>query len=82
MSESDVQEIDQEQDLAGLENEDDLALVARMREGREQLVEEIRKVIVGQDSVVEVADCPVQWWPLPGHWCARAGQNTPDQNSC
>lgn len=53
MSESDVQEIDQEQDLAGLENEDDLALVTRMREGREQLVAEIRKVIVGQDDVVE-----------------------------
>ena len=32
---------------------DDLALVARMKEGREKMVRELKKVIVGQDEVIE-----------------------------
>ncbi|MBF0280518.1 MAG: MoxR family ATPase [SAR324 cluster bacterium] len=35
------------------ENPDDLALVARMKEGRERMVHELKKVIVGQDHVIE-----------------------------
>jgi MoxR-like ATPase len=38
---------------AGLEDNDDLALVKKMQAGRDQMVHEIRKVIVGQDSVIE-----------------------------
>ena len=32
---------------------DDLALVARMKEGREKIIRELKKVIVGQDEVIE-----------------------------
>jgi MoxR-like ATPase len=39
--------------VTGLEAQDDLALVKRMQQGRDQMVEEIRKVIVGQDAVIE-----------------------------
>ncbi|MDP2285721.1 MAG: AAA family ATPase, partial [Pseudohongiella sp.] len=39
--------------VAGLEDNDDLALVKKMQLGRDQMVHEIRKVIVGQDSVIE-----------------------------
>lgn len=39
--------------VAGLENEDDLTLVRKMKDGYEQIVTEIRKVIVGQDEVVD-----------------------------
>ncbi|MEX1197532.1 MAG: MoxR family ATPase [Pseudohongiellaceae bacterium] len=41
------------EDAAGLENQDDLALVQRMKEGYEEIVTEIRKVIIGQDEVVD-----------------------------
>jgi len=36
-----------------LEAEDDVALVDRMKEGRETIIREIRKLIVGQDEVVD-----------------------------
>lgn len=39
--------------VAGLEDNDDLALVKKMQAGRDQMVQEIRKVIVGQDAVIE-----------------------------
>src|SRR5690554_3556124 len=39
--------------VAGLEDHDDLALVKKMQQGRDQMVQEIRKVIVGQDAVIE-----------------------------
>lgn len=39
--------------VSGLENQSDLALVKKMQQGREQMVSEIRKVIVGQDAVIE-----------------------------
>lgn len=42
-----------DQPVEGIENQDDLALVRRMQTGRDQLVAEIRKVIVGQDAVIE-----------------------------
>ncbi|OFE12312.1 AAA family ATPase [Pseudohongiella acticola] len=42
-----------EHPTAGLEDHDDLALVKKMQEGRDQMVHEIRKVIVGQDAVIE-----------------------------
>ena len=37
----------------GLEREGDVALVDRMKEGRETILREIRKLIVGQDEVVD-----------------------------
>ncbi len=40
-------------EVPGLDDEDDLALVRRMQDGYEQIVTEIRKVIVGQDEVVD-----------------------------
>lgn len=42
-----------EQTIEGLESQDDLELVRKMQEGREQIVAEIRKVIIGQEAVVE-----------------------------
>jgi MoxR-like ATPase len=42
-----------EQDVTSVASEDDLALVGRMKTGYEQLVAEIRKVIVGQDDVID-----------------------------
>ncbi len=36
-----------------LESQDDLSLVKRMQEGREQIVEEIRKVIIGQHEIID-----------------------------
>ena len=36
-----------------IENQDDLALVERMQEGREKIVAEIKKVIIGQESIID-----------------------------
>jgi MoxR-like ATPase len=36
-----------------LENNDDLELVKRMQEGREKIVSELRKIIIGQEAVVD-----------------------------
>lgn len=36
-----------------LESSDDLALVKRMQDGRDQIVAEIRKVIVGQEEIID-----------------------------
>ncbi|MBT8395400.1 MAG: MoxR family ATPase [Gemmatimonadetes bacterium] len=36
-----------------LEHEDDVALVDRMKDGRESIIREVRKLIVGQDEVVD-----------------------------
>jgi MoxR-like ATPase len=38
---------------AMLENDDDLELAERLKQGRERIVSELRKVIVGQDKVVD-----------------------------
>jgi MoxR-like ATPase len=40
-------------DVVDLESPDDLALAERMKVGREQIKSELRKVIVGQDEVIE-----------------------------
>ena len=40
-------------DTTRLEHQDDVALVDRMKEGRETIIREIRKLIVGQDEVVD-----------------------------
>lgn len=39
--------------VEGLESQDDLALVKKMQDGREQIIAEIRKVIIGQDAVID-----------------------------
>ncbi|MCB1664783.1 MAG: AAA family ATPase [Pseudomonadales bacterium] len=49
---SDIENI-AEETVEGLENQDDLALVKKMQDGRDQIVAEIRKVIVGQDAVID-----------------------------
>ncbi len=38
---------------AGLDKPDDLALVKKMQQGRDQIVNEIRKVIIGQEEVID-----------------------------
>ena len=43
---------EQEQALE-IENQDDIALVKRMQDGRDQIVAEIKKVIVGQDDIID-----------------------------
>jgi MoxR-like ATPase len=39
--------------VAGLESQDDLALVRKMQDGRDQIIKEIKKVIVGQEAVID-----------------------------
>lgn len=39
--------------VSGLEDHDDLALVKKMQQGRDQMISEIRKVIIGQEAVIE-----------------------------
>jgi MoxR-like ATPase len=39
--------------VAGLENQDDLALVKKMQDGRDQIITEIKKVIIGQEAVID-----------------------------
>jgi len=39
--------------VAGLESQDDLALVRKMQDGRDQIITEIKKVIVGQEAVID-----------------------------
>ena len=36
-----------------LENADDIALAERMKNGREQILNEVRKLIIGQEDVIE-----------------------------
>ena len=40
-------------EAVGLEDPDDIALAARMTAGRDQILSELRKLIVGQDEVIE-----------------------------
>lgn len=49
---SELENIAQEA-VDGLESQDDLALVKKMQDGREQIITEIKKVIVGQEAVIE-----------------------------
>ncbi|MDP6651933.1 MAG: AAA family ATPase [Gammaproteobacteria bacterium] len=46
MSEAETEEV------LEIENQDDLALVKRMQEGREKIVAEIKKVIIGQEEII------------------------------
>jgi MoxR-like ATPase len=39
--------------VAGLDKPDDLALVRKMQQGRDQIVNEIKKVIIGQEEVID-----------------------------
>lgn len=39
--------------VPGLESQDDLALVRKMQDGRDQIITEIKKVIVGQEAVID-----------------------------
>lgn len=36
-----------------IENQDDLSLVRRMQEGRDQITAEIRKIIIGQENIID-----------------------------
>ncbi len=49
---SEIQQVE-EGAAAGLESQDDLALVRKMQDGRDQIIAEIKKVIVGQDAVID-----------------------------
>jgi len=49
---SEIQNIE-EGVVAGLESQDDLALVRKMQDGRDQIITEIKKVIVGQEAVID-----------------------------
>ncbi len=40
-------------DAAGIETPDDIALVNKMQQGRDQIIQEIRKVIIGQEEVID-----------------------------
>jgi MoxR-like ATPase len=42
-----------EEAVEGLESQDDLALVKKMQDGRNQIITEIKKVIVGQEAVID-----------------------------
>ncbi|MFT4862593.1 MAG: MoxR-like ATPase [Pseudohongiellaceae bacterium] len=41
------------EEVLAVDNQDDLALVKRMQDGRDQIVAEIKKVIIGQDDIVD-----------------------------
>lgn len=49
---SELENIAQEA-VDGLESQDDLALVKKMQDGHDQIVAEIKKVIVGQEAVID-----------------------------
>ena len=38
-----------------IEDQDDLAVVKRMQEGRDKIVAEIKKIIIGQEEIIETA---------------------------
>ncbi|PCJ25326.1 MAG: AAA family ATPase [SAR86 cluster bacterium] len=41
------------EDVTEIETQDDLALVKRMQEGRDQITTEIKKVIIGQEDIID-----------------------------
>jgi MoxR-like ATPase len=41
------------EEIMELEDQDDLSLVTRMQEGRDQIVTEIRKIIIGQEDIID-----------------------------
>jgi MoxR-like ATPase len=48
-----VNRVAQEQEVVNLESPDDVALADRMKQGRDQIVTELRKLIIGQDATVQ-----------------------------
>lgn len=44
---------DLEENFAGIDDQDDLSLVRKMQDGRQQIVNEIKKVIIGQESIID-----------------------------
>jgi MoxR-like ATPase len=41
------------EEVLAIDDQDDLALVKRMQDGRDQIVAEIKKVIIGQDEIID-----------------------------
>jgi MoxR-like ATPase len=41
------------EEVAAIEDQDDLGLVKKMQEGRDQMVAEIKKVIIGQEDIID-----------------------------
>jgi MoxR-like ATPase len=41
------------EEVLAVDNQDDLALVKRMQDGRDQIVTEIKKVIIGQEDIID-----------------------------
>ncbi len=41
------------EEVQAVDNQDDLALVKRMQEGRDQIVAEIKKIIIGQEDIID-----------------------------
>ena len=64
-----------------VEDQDDLSLVKRMQDGREQIVEEIRKVIIGQQEIIdELLIALFAGGALSGHRRAGTGEDFADQD--
>ncbi|MFK7862985.1 MAG: AAA family ATPase [Pseudohongiellaceae bacterium] len=45
--------MEETEEVLAIDNQDDLALVKRMQDGRDQIVAEIKKVIIGQDEIID-----------------------------
>jgi hypothetical protein len=50
---------------------DDIALADRLKHGREQILTELRKVIIGQDDVVELVLLTLFVGGTPSWWGSR-----------
>ena len=66
-----------------VDTEDEIALVERMKAGREKITRELRKVIVGQDDVIqEVLIALFAGGHSSDNRCSRTGQDPPHQDDC
>lgn len=45
--------MEETEEVLAIDDQDDLALVRRMQEGRDQIVDEIKKVIIGQEDIID-----------------------------
>ena len=45
--------MEETEEILAIDDQDDLALVKRMQDGRDQIVAEIKKVIIGQDEIID-----------------------------
>ena len=50
---ADVADVAEVTESAGIEEQDDLSLVKRMQDGRDQIVGEIQKIIIGQEDIID-----------------------------